>query len=106
MADEFLIQCAKEFTQDDLPNDGMRWLADEIGMEAAVRVIVNLAGTALYAPVTAKTALKRKYAQKHYDGHNSRRLALQLDVAERTIFKWIGESEDSFKKIAEQTSLF
>lgn len=93
---EFVDICKR----DDLPGDELKWIADECGLETALKLALQFGGLQLYVPSSMRTAIKKKYARKKYDGSNARALALRLDVAERTIYRWVSKSGPSNYQIS------
>ena len=86
-------------TIDELPSNELKWLAKEIGLDAVIKIIINFSGINIYIPIGAKTALKKGYVKKHYDGTNTRELALKLNVSERTVQSWISEVPKNIKQL-------
>jgi len=101
-AEELLLQLAENATIDDLPED-LRWIAERLGVKAAWGLAVCFSGTYFYIPKTINNALKKRYCQLNYDGHNARRLAILMEVSEPTVYKWV--AQDS-APTARQISLF
>ena len=89
MTETILDYLAENTKLSDLPNEEARWIAEELGMRAAIWMILTFGGIPVYLPKAAGTNLKHKYAIAHYDGKNARYLARKLGVAERTIYKWV-----------------
>ncbi len=101
-SDDILLPLAEQLPTEELP-DGLRWLAERVGMHAVAAIIVEFDGLQMYVPKTIKQGLKRKYFIDHYDGHNARNLARLLNVAEPTVYRWL---EDSKQPTAEQLDFF
>lgn len=80
----------------DMPNEDTKWLAENIGIEATMKIILYFKGMALYiAGDDLIMRLKKKYVAKVYNGKNVREIARKLDVSERTIYRWINEKPEN-----------
>jgi Mor family transcriptional regulator len=71
-------------------------LADTIGREATLWLMVRLGGLRFYISKTrVLNRLKAQYVAHEFDGRNLRCLALELDVSETTALKWLKQSRNS-----------
>ena len=79
-------------TIDDLPNEEMKIIAQECGIDVALKLMMKCSGLYFNIPVNGFNSLKAKYILKNFDGQNSRRLALQLEVSLGFVLKVIRDS--------------
>lgn len=100
---ELILSLSQSLSVEDIPNSNVRDIAQVIGMEAVIRLILNFDGLQIYIPKDIRTRLKRLYVQKNYTGDNAKKLAQQLDLAERTVYQWLDSKPI---KTHEQTDLF
>lgn len=84
---EILAPIISSIKIEDLPGD-VRWIAESLGVETTVRLILEFSGICLYIPKSAKRLLLQRYVQLAYDGTNTKRLAVELDVSDNTIQRW------------------
>jgi len=91
--DDLIKKLAECCTAEDLDDDegSMSFLVNVVGTERAVEIAIKLGGILIYVPRRVKVKLMQKFVIKHYNGQNSRQLALQLRVAERTVYRWARE---------------
>ncbi len=77
-----------------LPYDkyDMKFVVSECGKEVATHLFEHFPGERITIPRQGIDILKRKYIEKHFDGVNSKELALSLSVGERFVRKVIAES--------------
>jgi Mor family transcriptional regulator len=102
--EEILLSLGKTLSSSDLPDSDSRWIADNIGMDAAIKMCLQFSGVQIYIPKSTEVRLKRLYVERNFTGNNARSLALKLGVAERTIYQWLNEPK--VKPNVEQTDLF
>lgn len=70
---------------DDLPNDELRLIAQDLGLDAAVKVWKRLAGTTMSLPARFPKDYSMRYIHAHYDGRNTSQLARALGITTRTV---------------------
>lgn len=98
MDQEFINVCAKYLKIEDLPNDELQILAEEIGIEAMVKMILCFSGVSIYIPKDMKKNLKKIYVINTYNGNNAKRLSLKLDISERSLYDWVSEENAKRRK--------
>lgn len=78
-----------ELTIEDLPNQDLQIIAGVVGLDIAIKLLVELAGFDFTIPKNSLSHLKNKYIAKKYDGTKSSRFELgkRFGVSERTIFR-------------------
>ncbi len=76
-----------DITIDDMPNNDMKMIAEQCGIETAIDLIDKFGGLAFYIPREISSFRKAmvRYAKKNFDGRNLRELALELGVAQKTV---------------------
>lgn len=91
-----------EITVDMLP-EIYRYIADEIGIEAFLKLTKVAGGTTIYIPKqdTFKKQIRNIKIKQEYNGYNSKELALKYNMS----VKWIQEICES-DKMAGQMNLF
>lgn len=95
---------AAGLTPDDLRSDDLRWLAETVGMKAAVSLAMGYPGMSFYIPKRCQSDLKLRYLRKHYTGSNMREMCRLLDISQTTAKRWLRESSDQVRVC--QTDLF
>lgn len=87
---------------DDLPNEELRWIARNLGMEVAVKLWRAFRGKQIACPAKLDRRIACRYMREHFD-KSTRELAHEMGVAQRTIYRY-----KDFKplKNPNQTSLF
>lgn len=94
MNEEDLVKTLAEgCTIDDLQDDegSLSFLVDIVGLERTVEIAIKLGGILIYVPKRVKSRLMEKYVINHYNGQNSRALALKLGLSERTVYRWASQ---------------
>lgn len=81
----------KNLQIEDIPEGDIKLIAELCGLDTAVNLLENLPGITIFIPVTVIKKLKDTYISKTYDGtrYSIRRMALDLKVTERQIYKRI-----------------
>ena len=81
----------KTITIDDMPNDDLKFVAEEAGLKQALLLIFLLPGITINIPKNGLRRLKEKYIMKNYDGTKSKlnKLALECDLSPRYVYKLI-----------------
>lgn len=103
MKAEFVQELAQMVKKEDLPNSELKWIAEEIGMEMVVKLILSLDGIVIYIPKCVKKHVMQRYARAKFNGHNAQELAIKCQVSRTTIYTWVQSEED---KNIRQESLF
>ena len=62
----------KTITIDDMPNDDLKFVAEEAGLKQALLLIFLLPGITINIPKNGLRRLKEKYIMKNYDGTKSK----------------------------------
>lgn len=70
--------------EEDLEGD-MKLIYETIGREAVLQLWKELPGMNIYISTKALNRAKERYIQKHYDGKNTKKLAVALKVSERFV---------------------
>lgn len=86
---------------EDLP-ETLRFIADEIGLEATLKLVSRFAGAVIYIPIRIKRNMMKDYIKKTFTG-NYAISAARLGITERTLRNWL-KNEPS--KTYEQLNLF
>ena len=72
---------------EDLPNEGLRDLARQIGISKVKEIMFKFGGRVIYIPKTFNKTYYRRYIAKHWDGTNVRKIAEDLGITERTVYR-------------------
>ena len=78
---------------DDMPNEDLKLVAELCGVDVARSLIENLEGVTIYIPKYSYRHLIKQYIHKHFDGTNAKKLALELKISERMVYKLLKESK-------------
>ena len=81
----------KNITADDMPNDDLKFIAENAGIKSALILILLLAGLTINIPKYSLRKLKEKYIMKEYDGSKFtiNRLAVECDLSQRYVYNLI-----------------
>jgi hypothetical protein len=76
-------------TIDDLPNDDLKFIAEHMGINTALMLIVLLPGLTVTIPKNAFKLVKERYIMHNYDGtkYSINKLALDCETTQRQIYK-------------------
>lgn len=72
---------------EDLPNRGLRDLAEQIGISKVKELIIKFGGRVVYIPKRFDKTFNRRYIEKHWTGKNVPALAKDLGITERTVYR-------------------
>lgn len=90
-------------TEDDMPNDELKYLACILGIPATLELIDQAPGIIINIPKNAFKLLKDKYILNNYDGTKlcMVKMAIELNVTERYIYRILKThgKRDAFKQI-------
>lgn len=89
--------CSEQLTIQDLPNEDLQLIAEDIGIEAIVKLALNHSGIYIYITKDFKKMLKRVYVLRTFDGSNAKFLARKLDISERAVYDWVNEFDNKRK---------
>jgi len=79
-------------TVDDFPDEDIRQVARIIGVENTIRILQLYGGQSLYLPrFWVMRAVVQKWVSLHFNGSNSKQLARDLGVSERTVYRAINK---------------
>ena len=81
-------------TIDDLPNEGLQYLAQVAGMETAKKVLTHCAGMRFDIPIRPCRKAAKRYIEIHYNGNNARQLARTLGMSERFVYQVLSEKSE------------
>lgn len=102
-----LIEYSRDMAIADMPTKDLQWIAESVGVEAAVKLALEHSGVRLHLPRRLVFMLKKRCVQKLFNGANTRELANQLGVGETTIRKWTSPvASPAPQTTPAQTSLF
>lgn len=79
----------KDLTPDDMPNEDLRTLAEELGVETALKVIDAWGGLSINIPRNPFRIFIINYILKNYDGTRSSMIQLtkDCDVTDKYIYR-------------------
>lgn len=72
-------------TPEDLNGD-LAIVAEQCGLDVAVRLVQHMGGTQLSLPKYALKRTARRFIRTHYDGTNAKMLALATGMTERFVY--------------------
>lgn len=80
-------------TAEDMPNDDLKFIAESVGIEAALALILCAPGLTVTIPKNPLKALKDKYIIANYNGskYSINELAIQCEVTQRYIYNLINQ---------------
>lgn len=86
----------KQLKPSDLPTDDMQFIAENLGMDAALFLIQNFDGSGLAMPQKLMNKLKIKYIQQTWNGSSFqlRRFASEFGLSEKTIRKYLNAEDE------------
>lgn len=84
-------------TPDDMPNEDLKYVAQQAGMRQAMMLIILLAGLTVYIPKNALQTVKKRHIINEYDGtrYTINRLAIECNYSQRYIYKIIKDHLES-----------
>lgn len=88
-----LLNLSRRLTIADLPGDGLQWVAEIIGVDNAIKLLLELKGQPVYFRLDAYRKLLKIFCCVNYNGSNADRLASRLGVSLRTIHRWLNEPQ-------------
>lgn len=79
----------ENITIDDLPNDDLKFIAQEAGLKQALMMIFLFSGVAVSIPTNPFSKLKENYIVNHYDGSRMsiNKLATECGITQRHIYR-------------------
>lgn len=77
----------------DMPNDDLRYIAENAGIDAALALIIYTPGLNVGIPKSADKILKDKFILNNYDGtkYSINELAVQCNVSQRYVYRLINK---------------
>lgn len=93
----------KNITADDMPNDDLKYIAENAGIRSALILILLLPGLTINIPKYALRKLKEKYIMKEFDGSKFtlNRLAIECGLSQRYVYNMIKKRLKQKKKESE-----
>ena len=78
-------------TAKDMPNDDLKFVAENAGIKAALALIFCTPGLTVNIPKNAFKAVKKRYILNNYDGtrYSINKLALECNLSQRYVYKII-----------------
>jgi len=77
------------FEIDDFPNKSMRMVAKKLGVHFAKELMTKCGGSIIYVPSRFTTRFCRRYIERHFDGHNHDKMAEDLDITPRSVYRYL-----------------
>jgi hypothetical protein len=74
---------------DDLPSDDMKLVAEKCGISIVKKLTMGFPQYRFYIPRIETTEWAKKYIRNTYNGSNAKRIASDLGVSERFVYKSI-----------------
>ena len=96
----------KNITADDMPNDDLKYIAENAGIKSALILIFLLPGLTVNIPKYALRKIKEKYIMKEYDGSKFtlNRLAIECELSQRYVYNLIKKRLRARIKESEKTN--
>ncbi|HOW51789.1 MAG TPA: Mor transcription activator family protein [bacterium] len=99
---KFRDWCESNMTLDDLPNEDLRMVAQDLGMDTALRLLRGFGGMVLSVPKTGLQKAGERYIKEFYGRLNVRQLVRETGICERQIYYILNGKQNE----ASQASLF
>ena len=84
-----IMEIAEGLSEDDMPSEDLRCIAEEAGVMAAVRLSMEYGGTKFYISKELPRKLARLYVARHFNGNNVKELVRAVGLSERTVQRWV-----------------
>ena len=93
-------QWMQNVTSDDMPNDDLKFVAENAGVKSALILILLLPGLTVNIPKHALKSLKERYILKEYDGtkFTLNRLTIECGLSQRYVYNLIKRNLQQKKK--------
>lgn len=88
---------------EDLPSEDLRWIAEVIGVQNAVKLAMEIPGINLYISKKTKRDLQRAYVRRVANSDNIKSLARAMGYSTRTLYQWISEDDIAGRKVVQGT---
>lgn len=81
-------------TIEDMPNDDLKYIAQNAGLKAAMALILLTPGLTVTIPKNALRSLKERHIINEYDGTKLtlNRLVVECNLSQRQVYKILEES--------------
>lgn len=81
----------ENITADDMPNDDLKYIAQNAGLRSAMTLILLVPGLTVSIPKNALRNLKERHIIKEYDGtkFTINKLAVECGLSQRHVYKII-----------------
>lgn len=91
-------------TVDDMPNDDLKTIAENAGLQAAIALVFGAPGLTVNIPKEAFRAVKERYIIDKYDGtkYSVNNLAIQCGFSQRNIYQIIKRNLEKQQKFLPQ----
>lgn len=80
-------------TIEDIKHPDMRLVAEQCGLDVAIKLYENMSGISISIPRNALREFQEKYILQHKSIYRTKELALMLNLTERTVEQIIIESK-------------
>lgn len=78
-------------SMDDLPNEGLRYIAAACGMEIAKSLIVHCPGLEFRIPMRPNRIAAKRHIEINWDGANAKALARETGMSQRFVYDVLRE---------------
>ncbi len=79
---------------EDLPNEGLQYIARTCGMEIAKQLITHCAGMHFDIPLRPSRSVAKRHIETYYDGRNAKALAHDIGMSECFVYKVLREKSE------------
>jgi Mor family transcriptional regulator len=76
---------------EDLPNEGLQYIANTCGMDIAKLLITHCAGMHFDIPLRPNRNAAKRHIELNYDGRNAKTLAREIGMSECFVYKVLRE---------------
>lgn len=83
----------------------LHYIYNMVGIDILVRLLDKFSGIEMYLAPTGLDALRELYIRKHFDGQNTRLLALELGVSQRWVYNVLARRQTPAPQAVSQPRL-
>lgn len=94
----------KEMTVEEMPSVDMQFIAERCGVDVAVTIMKQLAGTRFFVPVVWQKVIAERFISIHAGDMDVRELSLATGMSDGKIYKTLNKkASDIYDKKARET---
>lgn len=88
------LEWLKEIEFEDLLTNDTALIATYCGLDVLIKLWEELPSINLFISPKPITEAKKRYIEKYYDGHNTKKLAKVISCSERFIYDVVSKKQD------------